>query len=212
MPVRRMAFVVATAFASIGTTGCMVGERPSFEQAPTAVGVLTGDPSIDSVLSLLDNVDSAEFSASYQALLVFNGVSSSVTAAQASSTQRSMTIGDVRYVTDQNGTRTCSVAAGSCTPVLNAAAVSDTGVTPEFVFGDVARRLRRDANARIGPSVASTREVAGEQATCVDVPLSGGTKQYCALPNGVLARFVGADVTVDMTSYQRIVDPTLFTP
>jgi hypothetical protein len=207
-----MAFVVATAFASIGTTGCMVGERPSFEQAPTAAGALTGDPSIDSVLSLLDSVDSAVFSASYQALVVFNGVASSVTAAQASSTQRSMTIGDVRYVTDQNGTRTCSVAAGSCTPVLNAAAVSDTGVTPEFVFGDVARRLRRDANARIGPSVASTREVAGEQATCVDVPLSGGTKQYCALPNGVLARFVGADVTVDMTSYQRIVDPTLFTP
>ena len=212
MPVRRMAFVVATAFASIGTTGCMVGERPSFEQAPTAAGALTGDPSIDSVLSLLDSVESAVFSASYQALVVFNGVASSVTAAQASSTQRSMTIGDVRYVTDQNGTRTCSVAAGSCTPVLNAAAVSDTGVTPEFVFGDVARRLRRDANARIGPSVASTREVAGEQATCVDVPLSGGTKQYCALPNGVLARFVGADVTVDMTSYQRIVDPTLFTP
>ncbi|MEI6400694.1 MAG: hypothetical protein WCP59_00780 [Actinomycetota bacterium] len=207
-----MAFVVATAFASIGTTGCMVGERPSFEQAPTAAGALTGDPSIDSVLSLLDSVDSAVFSASYQALVVFNGVASSVTAAQASSTQRSMTIGDVRYVTDQNGTRTCSVAAGSCTPVLNAAAVSDTGVTPEFVFGDVARRLRRDANARIGPSVASTREVAGEQATCVDVPLSGGTKQYCALSNGVLARFVGADVTVDMTSYQRIVDPTLFTP
>jgi len=212
MPVRRMAFVVATAFASIGTTGCMVGERPSFEQAPTAAGALTGDPSIDSVLSLLDSVESAVFSASYQALVVFNGVASSVTAAQASSTQRSMTIGDVRYVTDQNGTRTCSVAAGSCTPVLNAAAVSDTGVTPEFVFGDVARRLRRDANARIGPSVASTREVAGEQATCVDVPLSGGTKQYCALSNGVLARFVGADVTVDMTSYQRIVDPTLFTP
>jgi hypothetical protein len=207
-----MAFVVATAFASIGTTGCMVGERPSFEQAPTAAGALTGDPSIDSVLSLLDSVESAVFSASYQALVVFNGVASSVTAAQASSTQRSMTIGDVRYVTDQNGTRTCSVAAGSCTPVLNAAAVSDTGVTPEFVFGDVARRLRRDANARIGPSVASTREVAGEQATCVDVPLSGGTKQYCALSNGVLARFVGADVTVDMTSYQRIVDPTLFTP
>ena len=212
MPVRRMAFVVATAFASIATTGCMVGERPSFEQAPTAAGALTGDPSIDSVLSLLDSVESAVFSASYQALVVFNGVASSVTAAQASSTQRSMTIGDVRYVTDQNGTRTCSVAAGSCTPVLNAAAVSDTGVTPEFVFGDVARRLRRDANARIGPSVASTREVAGEQATCVDVPLSGGTKQYCALSNGVLARFVGADVTVDMTSYQRIVDPTLFTP
>jgi hypothetical protein len=207
---RRIALAVAV--ASIGLTGCMVGERPSFEQAPTAVGTLTGDPNIDVVLGLLDAVDTAVFSATYQALLVFNGVQSSVTAAQASSTQRSMTIGDVRYVTDQNGTRTCSVAASSCTPVLNAAAVSDTGVTPEFVFGDVAKRLRRDANARIGPSVASTREVAGEQATCVDVPLSGGTKQYCALSNGVLARFIGADVTVDMTSYQRIVDPTLFTP
>jgi hypothetical protein len=104
------------------------------------------------------------------------------------------------------------VAAATCTPVLNAAAVSDTGVTPEFVFGDIAKRLRRDANARIAPATVSTVEIAGQQATCVDVALSGGTKQYCALANGVLARFLGADVTVDLTSYQPTADTALFTP
>jgi hypothetical protein len=190
----------------------MEGERPYFEQSPTAVGTSTGDPNIDSVLALYDSVGSAVFTAGYQATVVLTGRPSTVAAAQIEPTQRSMTVNDVRYITDNTGTRTCSVSAGTCTPVLNAAAVSDTGVTPEFVFGDIAKRLRRDANARIGPTTLSTVEIAGQQAACVDVALSGGTKQYCALADGVLARFVGADVIVDMTSYQPTADPALFTP
>jgi hypothetical protein len=204
--------VAAAALISLVATACMEGKRPYFEQAPTAVGTSTGDPNIDAVLALYDSVGSAVFTAGYQALLAYGGVESTVAAAQVDPTQRSMTVNDVRYITDSSGTRTCSVAAGTCTPVLNAAAVSDTGVTPEFVFGDIAKRLRRDANARIGPTTPSTMEIAGQQATCVDVALSGGTKQYCALADGVLARFVGADVTLDLTSYQPTADPTLFTP
>jgi hypothetical protein len=204
--------VAAAALISLVATACMEGKRPFFEQAPTAVGTSTGDPSIDAVLALYDSVDSAVFTARYQATVVLTGQPSTVTAAQAEPTQRSMTVNDIRYISDSTGTRTCSVAAATCTPVLNAAAVSDTGVTPEFVFGDIAKRLRRDANARIGPTTASMTEIAGQQATCVDVALSGGTKQYCALADGVLARFVGADVTVDLTSYQPTADTALFTP
>ena len=208
----RLRFVTAAALIGLVATACMEGERPSFVESPTAVGTTTGDANIDAVLALYDGVGNAVFTAGYQATVVLTGRPSTVTAAQIDSTQRSMTVDDVRYVTDSTGTRTCSVAAGTCAPVLNAAAVSDTGVTPDFVFGDIAKRLRRDANARIGPTVLSTVDVAGQQATCVDVALSGGTKQYCALADGVLARFVGADVTVDLTSYQPTADPALFIP
>ena len=50
----------------------------------------------------------------------------------------------------------------------------------------------------------------GGTATCVDVPVSGGTKQYCVFADGVLARFVGADVTIDVTEHRAEVDESLF--
>jgi hypothetical protein len=50
----------------------------------------------------------------------------------------------------------------------------------------------------------------GGTVSCVDVPVTGGTKQYCVFDDGALARFVGADVTVDVTGYRPIVDESLF--
>ena len=88
--------------------------------------------------------------------------------------------------------------------------MSDTGVTPEFASGDMAKRLRRDAVARIGTPTASTMDVAGATATCVDVPVTGGTKQYCAFDDGALARFVGGDVTIDVNGYRPAVDDAQF--
>ena len=87
--------------------------------------------------------------------------------------------------------------AAQCDSGIDASRVSDTGVTPDFVFGDMAKRLRRDGAARVGTPVASTRQIAGAAATCVDVPVTGGTKQYCAFDDGVLARYVGGDLTID---------------
>jgi hypothetical protein len=62
----------------------------------------------------------------------------------------------------------------------------------------------------VGPTTASTREVPGGTATCVDIPVTGGTKQYCAFADGVVARFVGADLTLDVTDYRAAVDESLF--
>jgi hypothetical protein len=121
-----------------------------------------------------------------------------------------VTIGDVRYISTGGSTSTCSVAATECRDGIDAARVSDTGVTPEFTFGDMAKRLRRDAVARIGTTTASTRDIAGTTATCVDVPVTGGTKQYCVFDSGALARFVGGDVTIDATSYLPTVNESLF--
>jgi hypothetical protein len=195
-------------------TSCALGERPTIEQTPTAVGTVTGDAAIDAILERLDSVGSAVFTAEYSVLLAFGGTSSAATVTQdgtePAAIRRSVTIGDVRYITAPQGNSTCSVDAAQCADGIDPARVSDTGVTPDFVFGDMAKRLRRDAVARIATSVTSTREMAGVTATCVDVTVTGGVKQYCVLDSGVLARYVGGDVTIDVTAYQPAVDDSLF--
>lgn len=175
---------------------------------------MTGIAAIDDVLQLFDGVGDAVFTADYTAVLAFDGTTTDVTVtqdgAESASIRRSVTIGDVRYITASGTTSTCAVAEAQCTPRIDAARVSNTGVTPNFTFGDVAKRLRRDAMSLIGEAVASTSELGGATATCVDVPLGNGTSQYCAFADGALARFVGGDVTIDVVSYDSSVDESLF--
>jgi hypothetical protein len=176
---------------------------------------MTGDPAIDAVLALYDDVRGAVFTANYTAVLAYGSKSSDVRVTQdgrdATNVRRSVTVGDVRYITTPGASSTCTVSSAQCTGGIDPARVSDTGVTPEFTFGDMAKRLRRDATARVGSTTASTREMPGGTATCVDIPVTGGTKEYCAFADGVLARFVGADVTIDVTGYRTAVDESLFT-
>jgi len=79
--------------------------------------------------------------------------------------------------------------------------------------------LNTEANDNFTPTVAiewfvtnniSIETIAGVSATCVDVAVSGGTKQYCALSDGAVARFRGADIELDLISYAPVVDETLF--
>ena len=199
---------------SVVASGCALGQRPTIEETPTAVGTMTGDAAIDAVLSRMDQVQSAMFTADYTAVIAFGSTASSISVTQdgrdPSNMKRSVTIGDVRYISQGGTSSTCSVITAECSNGIDAAKVSDTGVTPDFAVGDMAKRLRRDAVVRVGAATASTREVPGGTATCVDVPVTGGVKQYCVFDDGVLARFVGADVTVDVTGYRQVVDESLF--
>lgn len=190
-------------------TACAVGDRPFFEDTPTGVGTETGDESIDTVLRLLDGVKDSQFTASYQATLLFGGVVSAAQVTQMGQ-RRSVTIGQVRYLSEAGSSRTCVLDTAVCDDAIQAAAVSNTGLTPEFAFGDMAKRLRRDAAARVAPSTWSVEDIAGATATCVAVPVTGGTKQYCALADGTLARFRGADVELDLITYSPEFDETLF--
>jgi hypothetical protein len=205
---RRSVLTLMLAATALAATSCATGLRPYFEDTPTVVGTTTGDPAIDAVLGLYDQVDFVTFTASYDVQLLFGGVTTAASVTQSTSPSgREVTIGTVRFTTDASGTRTCRLDAGTCAEGIDAAAVSNTGVTPEFAFGDMAKRLRRDAASRVGAGVPSTIDVAGLTATCVDVPVAGGTKQYCSLADGVLAKFVGADVLIDLTEYRPEATP-----
>lgn len=198
--------------AGLLPAACITGERPSFEDSPTVVGTMTGDEVIDAVLTSLDAVDGAVFTGDYTATLAFGGTASTMRVTQSAPGRTSVTIGDIRYLVDGSTSQTCRLSTGVCEAGIAAAAVSDTGLTPEFVFGDLAKRLRRDSAARIGPPIASTTQIAGQPANCVDVPVDGGTKSYCALSNGVVARFIGGDVALDLIGYTPAATDLLFTP
>jgi hypothetical protein len=126
--------------------------------------------------------------------------------------RRSITVGNVRIVTDRGTSTTCRFdGAATCAPGANLQALSDTGITtPDFYATAVARRLRRDAMSLVGPPLASTKELAGQTASCVGVALSTGTSVYCALPNGVVAESNDGAVHVSLTSYTAAATDALF--
>jgi hypothetical protein len=203
--------VAGLALATVLAAGCAVGDRPTLAEAPTAAGDATGDPLIDEVLRRLDSVGTAQFNAEYTAVRRMGGVASTVQVAQTSPTRHSVTIGDIRYITDGADTTTCELAVSTCESGLDAQKISDTGLqTPDIVFDGLAMRLRLDATAKVGPSSATTIDIAGQSAACVDVPLAAGTARYCALDNGVIARYSGGDFSLDLVSYAPVADETLF--
>ena len=209
-PRHRRSLLLLSALVLVAT-GCMTGERPSFNTAPTAAGTMTGDANVDAVLTRFDAVGSSVFTASYTATVAYDGTVTEVNVSQAGPERRSVTIGDVRFLTDGSTAQTCVLSTGSCTPGIDAQTVSNTGVTPDVATGDMAKRLRRSATAKLGASAPSTPEIAGQAALCVDIPLSGGTAVYCALASGAPARFAGGDLNLELTAYAAVADEAKFT-
>lgn len=204
MPLLATAVVSAAVLA-----GCVTGPRPSFEGNQPARAE-TGNAAIDDVLERLDRAALAEFTADYAILTRLGDVSSSATVVQATDARRSVTVNDVRFIDDASQPATCDLSTGECEASINDARISDIGVTHRFYAEDFARRLRVDANRRIGEPVAHSTITAGVAALCVDVPVSGGVKTYCALDSGPLARFDGNDLLIELTDYSDVADESAF--
>ena len=212
---RRRASLFVIAAASLLLAGCFTGERPSFEDEDAVPTEPTGNDEIDAVLGLLDSVDNAEFTAGYAIETKFGDLSSTGLVVQAAGQRRSVTVDNdarsVRFIVDGADERTCDLTTAQCEASLNDARISDTQLPHTFYGPAFAARLRADADRRIADPRTYEKSIAGQEAQCVDVDVSGGTKTYCALPSGALAEFVGADVTIELTSYSPEPDTTKFT-
>ncbi len=195
-------------------TGCFTGERPVFEDETNEPAASTGNAEIDNVLGLLDSVDRSEFTVGYDIETKFNTVSSTGLVVQAVGQRRSITVQNdertVRFIEDGGEELTCDLLRGECETSLNDARISDTQLPHTFYGPAFARRLRADADRRISDPEGYTKNIAGQPAECVDIAVAGGTKTYCALASGPLAEFVGADVTIELTSYSPTPDQTKF--
>ena len=191
-------------------TGCFTGERPSFTSEPFPPGSSSGDPAIDQVLNLLDATNEGPYTADYTVLTKFGNTSRPASVAIAGS-RRSVTVGGVRFLSNNDSSQTCILdATEPCTATIDPARISDTQITPDFYAADAAKRLRRSAVARIGPPVSHVDQIAGQSAMCVDVPVPGGTTVFCALPNGPLAHLDDGAVLINLTQFAPALDESLF--
>ncbi len=195
--------------AALALSACATGPRPSFD-ADEPNQTATGDPAIDAVLERLDQVGIEQFTADYTILTRLGGKESTATVVQASDSRRSITINDIRFLDGTGTSATCNLTTDECEAVINDARVSDVQVTHDFYGSSFARRLRVDAGRRIGESRGYTDTIAGQPATCADVPVSGGTKVYCALDDGPLARYDGNDVVIELVTLSPTPDESTF--
>jgi hypothetical protein len=192
-------------------SGCFTGKRPSVSDDPFAMGSMTGDSAIDQVLAQLDSDNVGPYTASYSVLTKFGEVTRRARVS-VDHGRRSVTIGDVRFLTIDNTSQTCLLATQDpCSTSIDPARVSDTQITPDFYASDAAKRLRRDATAIVGTPVSHAVGIADQQTTCADVPLPGGTSIYCVLTGGPLARLDDAAVEILLTEFIPTVDESLFT-
>jgi hypothetical protein len=203
---RWAALAAASAAVIIGLSGCFTGERPTLADGP----VMTGDAAVDAVLQRLDATRTSTFTAGYDVLTRFGDKTTAATVVQAGPARRSITVGHVRFIVEGADIGTCDLDAKTCSTTLDAARISDTQLAPDFYATSAAIRLRRDSSERIGPTVASTATIAGQQATCVAVPVTARTETYCALDGGPLARLDAGDLRIEMTSWSATPDDSTF--
>jgi hypothetical protein len=205
--VRRLVPLVAALLLS----GCFTGARPSFGQGdPFAPGTPTGDKQAAPLLALLDSEPTGPLHAEYDVLTKY-GNTTSTAAVTIDGSQRNVVIANVRYLVTGEGSFTCS-ADGTvpCVEGLDATRVSNVGVTPHFYASDIARRIRREEQAKIGPTTLTTRAIAGVNASCLGIPLGRGVSHYCVLPSGVVALLDVGDVRITLTAYTPTADPSAF--
>lgn len=223
MGVRRRRAPLLSLLALLPLTvlgGCMEGERGYFVDDPFAVGTTTGDPAIDAVLAKLDDAADgptiAQLTAGYTVLTKLGITDHTATVALDSTSgtvRRSVIVDNVHFIDGAGVTTTCAVDSSTpCVDGLDLARISDVGITPDFYAADTAKRLRRDAIAKLGPTVSTSMDVAGFTASCVDLTLPGGTARYCVLESGMLALLDDGDVRIELTALMELVDPATFVP
>lgn len=206
---RRAVLAVA---AAVLLGGCFTGQRPRLVEATLE----TGDANVDAVLALLGTAPDPVFTGRYRftAPAPDGEVEGMGTVAQDGASRRSVTVAGaratLRFLVTRDGSRTCELPDGPCADGLDASRLSDLQLTVDFYGASAAAQLRRDAAQRVGPTTPSTETLAARSATCVAVPLSGGTSTYCALESGALARLEAADKTITLIHYEPTVRERAF--
>jgi len=208
---RRTTAAVAGAVALALLAACGVGERPRLVE-PNAIGGQPGTPTgvdaVDAVLHLLEGEQAPQLTASYTITTKFGSSTHPATVVRDGN-RRSVTIGDVRFLTD-GGRQTCDLTTGACEDDIQEQRVSDTGVTSGFWAASPAQALRIALSRAAGPTSASTGTVGGQPATCVTVPSGQGDETTCATPAGILARWDTAAIDVELTSFTPTADGAAF--
>ena len=201
MRIQNLVLLIASAGV---LQACATGPRPTL-----VADIPVNDAGIVAVLDAFDLADSAEFTANYRITVNYGNVAVNASVTQKQR-ERSVTIGDIRYLVEAGSTRTCMLSNSTCTQGLDDTKVSDVQITHQFWSRATAQRLRIDASRNIGPTEQYVAVFANADTNCVSVPVVGGTKVYCVTRDGVLAHYAGPDLLIELTEYSNEVDQTLF--
>lgn len=206
--------VALVAILAVVLTGCFTGERGRLTPSTTTLSTQTAvsDPAISAVLAKLDTATENAYTATYSILLRFGAVTTASTVAQTNAQTRSITIGTVRYLDQAGVQQTCNLTTAVCTDGFDDSQISNAVPSHDFYRTAAAARLRQDAATMTSAGIASTREIAGRSATCVQVTFAQGTKSYCVLDSGLLAYQDTPDVQIDLSAIADVADAALFTP
>ena len=210
---RSARLLVPVLLASVVLTGCFTGKRGHFSDEPataSTVGPPVADTAIQAVLAKLEAQDSGQFTAKYDIIVKYGNTPTTAIVAQTAPGNQSITIGHVRFLTEGDG-QTCELSTGSCVSGIQEQQISDVQLTHNFFGGSAALKLRQDSTTMVSAAIGSTKQIAGQNAACVDVHFAAGDKTYCALDNGLLAQQDTPDVRIDLTSFTVGGDATLFT-
>jgi len=208
-PSLRLALIALLSAATLGLAACATGPRPTLAEG-TTLDEPVGDAATDAVLKNFAATDASAFTASYTITNNFGPVIKEAVVTHDGFERRSITIGEVRYLLTEEGSTTCRLLTGECAEGANDAAISDLQVTHQFYARSAVARLRNDSSRRVGPTDGYNAVFAGQEATCVSVPVSGGSKVYCVTTSGVLAAYQGPDVMIELTQYEDQVSEELF--
>lgn len=192
--------------ATILLGACATGERPTLQPVPEI-----DDAAANVVLTRLDRAESVPFTATFDIIPSTTGETTTATVSQSTDGRRRVTIGDIEYRITDSTSQTCRLSDGTCVDGIDDAMISDLNITHRFWGDSAAGRLTIDASRRVGFSEGSNESIADRSAACADVPVLGGTVVYCALDAGVLARYFGADVSIELTSFTSDVDDPALT-
>jgi hypothetical protein len=190
-------------------TACATGPRPTLVDEPVVT-----DQVAQAVLDRLERAAGVTFTADYEITPSLTGQPTHATVMQSGAQQR-ITIGEVDYFTDGTVSRTCAVGGTDCVDAIDDARISNLNVTSKFWGSSSASKLQLDAARSVDASTGRTDTIASRPATCADVHVPSidgvGSVTYCAVDDGVLARYFGADVSIELKSFLPSVDPARLT-
>jgi hypothetical protein len=196
--------VIGAAASALVLTACATGARPSLVEEPDVT-----DTVAQAVLDRLERGATATFTADYEIIPSLTGQPTHATVMQMGE-QRRVTIGDVDYFTDGTVSRTCAVGGTDCVDSIDDARVSNLSVTSRFWGPSIVDKLELDSARSVDAATGRTDTIANRPATCADVHVPSidgvGSVTYCAVDDGVLARYFGADVSIELTSFAPSVD------
>lgn len=204
----RALLAAVAAVLVLTLSGCLLGERPTLDTGSVPVAT---DPNSVAVIDRLDAAAASTFTASYDILVKYGNVQSTAVVVHDGE-RTSVTIGSTRFLTDGANVSTCTVGDEStCTDRIDASRVANLQMNPGFWGESASARVRRDTASHIAATVADTRDIAGQPARCVTIPVTNGNPEYCALDAGPLAFQDTGDLTIELTSYATTADEAAFT-